>query len=117
MAPRIESFEEFWRFYVGEHQDPLNRKLHFIGSSCGLALTLVAIPTGQFWLLPAAPLLGYGFAWAGHFLVEKNRPASLRYPLWSFKADWIMWYKMIRNVMDEEVQRICGAGDPVAAAR
>jgi hypothetical protein len=105
---RIESFDEFWKFYVGEHQHPLNRTLHFIGSSCGLAIGLGSLATGQLWALPAALGVGYGFAWVGHFFVEKNKPASFTYPLWSFRADWVMWYKILTGVMDDEVRRLCG---------
>jgi hypothetical protein len=101
---RIASFDEFWPFYVKEHTHPLNRKLHFIGSTGALAC-LAGAALGQWYLLPAAPVLGYGFAWVGHFFVEKNRPASFSYPLWSFRGDWIMWWKILTGSMDEEVRR------------
>ncbi len=112
---RIETFEEFWKFYVGEHQHPLNRTLHFIGSSCGLATAVGALATGQLWLLPAAPLMGYAAAWTGHFFVEHNKPASFKYPLWSFRADWVMWYKILTGTMTDEVRRICGTADSLHA--
>jgi len=103
---RIQSFEEFWEFYVKEHARPLNRTLHFIGSSCALAC-LTGAALGHLYLLPAAPLVGYGFAWFGHFFVEKNKPASFSYPLLSLKADWVMWFKILTRQMDAEVRRIC----------
>jgi hypothetical protein len=105
---RITSFEEFWPFYVKEHLDPLNRKLHFIGSTSALVCLLGAAAAGQWWLVPVAPVVGYGFAWTGHFFVEKNKPASFKYPLWSFKGDWIMWFKILTGQMDAEVRRIVG---------
>ena len=104
---RIQSFEEFWPFYVSEHAHPLNRTLHFIGSTGALACLAGGV-LGHFYLFPVAPVMGYGFAWFGHFFVEKNRPASFSYPLWSFRADWVMWYKILTRKMDAEVRRVVG---------
>jgi hypothetical protein len=103
---KISSFAEFWPYYVGEHLNPLNRKLHFIGSTLGAATAIGSIVTGQLYALPLAPVLGYGFAWVGHFFVEKNKPASFKYPLYSFMGDWVMWYKIVTGTMDEEVRRV-----------
>lgn len=111
---RIQSFEEFWPFYVKEHSNPLNRTLHFIGSSCALGC-LAGAAMGHVYLLPAAAVVGYGFAWVGHFFVEKNKPASFSYPLWSFRADWVMWSKILTRTMDAEVRRIVGTDGRVPA--
>ncbi len=86
---RIQSFEEFWPFYVREHSLPACRALHFIGSTLALAVIAGAILWNP-WLLVAAPIVGYGVAWIGHFAIEKNKPASFKYPLWSFIGDWKM---------------------------
>lgn len=61
----------------------------------------------------AAPVVGYGAAWIGHFFVEKNKPASFKYPLWSFRADWVMWSKIIRRQMGAELER----AEEIMAAR
>ena len=42
-----------------------------------------------------AVLLGYGFAWIGHFFFEHNRPATFKHPLYSFAGDWVMYWQMI----------------------
>src|SRR5579871_2855614 len=97
---QFRSFEEFWPFYVREHAHPWNRRLHFVGTSCAIGVTATALATGQLWLLPAAPAFGYGFAWVGHFLVEKNRPATFQHPLWSLRGDFVMYWKMLRGEMD-----------------
>ena len=101
---RIQSFAEFWPFYVGEHSRPACRALHFIGSTLVL-IVIAAAATYNWWLLLAAPVVGYGFAWTGHFAIEKNRPASFSYPLWSFIADWRMWAMMLVGRMGAEVDK------------
>jgi hypothetical protein len=102
---RIASYDEFWLFYVREHAQPLNRQLHFIGSSLGLVCLATLFYTGNLLFLPLGLLLGYGFAWIGHFFVERNKPASFSYPLWSFRSDWKMWALMLTGRMDSEVAR------------
>ena len=106
MSERIRSFREFWPYYVGEHLHPLCRRLHFIGTSCALACLAALALTGRWPLAPLALVSGYGPAWIGHFFVEKNRPATLRYPLWSLLADFRMYGKMWLGAMDEEVARL-----------
>lgn len=101
---RIQTFAEFWPFYVREHSVPACRALHFIGSSLALAVLAGAILYSP-WLLLAAPFVGYGFAWVGHFFIERNKPASFKYPLWSFVADWKMWALMLAGRMGEEVKK------------
>ncbi|HEX3727526.1 MAG TPA: DUF962 domain-containing protein [Pirellulales bacterium] len=105
---RIQSFSEFWPFYVREHSQPACRAFHFVGSTLSLAVLVAAIAVSPWWLL-AAPLVGYGFAWFSHFTIEKNRPASFKYPLWSFIADWKMWALMLVGRMGGEVQKAMAA--------
>lgn len=102
----IQSFEEFWPFYVGEHRLASNRLLHFIGSTIVLLLAGAAAYLGQWLLLLLLPVVGYGFAWTGHFFLERNRPATFRYPLWSLAADWKMWAYMLAGKMSAEVDRV-----------
>lgn len=106
MDQRIQSFEEFWPLYVREHKLASNRALHFVGSSLVLIVVGFIIYSGQWLLLLALPIVGYGFAWTGHFFVEKNRPASFSYPLWSLIADWKMWGLMLVGRMGAEVDRV-----------
>lgn len=105
MKRRFANFAEFWPFYVGEHAKPVTRWLHFIGSSCALACVLGAALV-HWWLALVAPVVGYAFAWLGHFGFEGNRPATFKYPFYSFMADWVMWAKMLNGSMDAEVRRI-----------
>jgi hypothetical protein len=102
---RIASFSEFWPFYVREHSRQITRALHFIGSTLVLAIVAAAVVTGRPWLLLATPVAGYGFAWVGHFVFEKNKPASFKYPVYSFFADWVMYGKILSGTMRAEVER------------
>ena len=92
---RFASFREFYPFYLGEHANPTCRRLHFVGSLGVIALVVVAITTRNAWWLLAALACGYGFAWVGHFFFERNRPATFRYPAYSFLGDWVMWRDML----------------------
>ena len=99
----MKTFEEFWPFYVREHSDQTNRKLHFLGSSASLAFVAAAILRREPKHLLHALLAGYGGAWIGHFVFEKNKPATFKYPLWSFISDWKMYAKILTGTMDAEV--------------
>jgi hypothetical protein len=102
---RMRSFEEFWPYYVREHSKPGCRLLHFIGSSAGLSCLIMALVKGNLWLIPLGLIIGYGFAWIGHFFIEHNKPATFKYPLWSFIGDWKMWGLMLTGQMDAEIKR------------
>jgi hypothetical protein len=101
----FRSFEEFWPFYVREHSSKLNRALHFVGTSAAMASVARAILARKPGYLLAAPLVGYGFAWVGHFLVEKNRPATFKHPLWSLRGDFRMWRHIVMGTMAAEVEK------------
>ena len=91
---RYRTFKEFYPFYLAEHENRTCRRLHFIGS--WLVLACVALAVFMDWrFILAAPLCGYGFAWVGHFGFEKNRPATFKYPFYSFMGDWVMWKDML----------------------
>lgn len=84
-------FADFYPFYLGEHGNRTCRRLHFAGSSLALVCLGLLLATGAwFWLL-AGLICGYGFAWVGHFVFEKNKPASFKRPLYSFMGDWVMY--------------------------
>ncbi|GAB6196121.1 Mpo1-like protein [Lysobacter xanthus] len=94
---RFESFREFYPFYLSEHSHPVSRRLHFVGSWGVLAFIAAAAFTRDARWLLGAPLCGYGFAWIGHFMFEKNRPATFRHPLWSLMGDWAMFVDVLRG--------------------
>ena len=91
-SQRYASFAEFYPFYLGEHAHPVCRRLHVVGSTLVLAIIVAVIARiVSPWALLALPLVGYGFAWIGHFYFEKNKPATFKYPLYSFAGDWVMY--------------------------
>ena len=90
-AKAFKSFAEFYPFYLSEHSNRTCRRLHFAGSSLSLLCLATLMATRNPWWLPAGLLCGYGFAWVGHFVFEKNKPASFKRPLYSFMGDWVMY--------------------------
>jgi hypothetical protein len=102
---RFKSFAEFWPYYVAEHSKPGTRVLHLIGTMIGIACAVFFIVSGRWWLFPLALVPGYGAAWIGHFFIEKNRPATFQYPLWSFIGDYKMIWMMLAGRMEAEVER------------
>lgn len=115
-----QSFEEFWPYYVSQHRNKTCRQLHFVGTTIAMGC-LAASPFYPPAAL-AAPVAGYGFAWIGHFVFEKNKPASwggVKAFAWSLRGDLRMWRYMATGQMDAEVERVDAAAamsaSPIAA--
>ena len=89
------SFREFYPFYLSEHARCATRRLHFLGSALALLCIAALAFTGDPWWLLAGLVAGYGFAWLSHMTVEKNRPATFTYPVYSFMGDWVMFWQML----------------------
>lgn len=100
---RFASFADFWPHYLREHARPATRMLHFAGTSLVLLIALAAVATRAWWLLAALPVAGYAFAWAGHFAIERNRPATFTHPLWSLRADFRMWRLWLTGGLPREL--------------
>ncbi|CAO3664460.1 hypothetical protein G6F70_006581 [Rhizopus microsporus] len=91
----FKSLQEFYPFYLGEHCNKINRRLHFLGTTLSLVFAYLAARHRKAKFLLAGILQGYFLAWIGHFVFEKNKPATFRYPLWSFLCDWKMWFEIV----------------------
>lgn len=87
---RFATFQDFWPYYLEQHARPATRLMHASGSLLGLVVAITGFTQGTGWGLPVGLVIGYAFAWVSHFFVERNRPATFTYPLWSFAADWRM---------------------------
>jgi hypothetical protein len=111
--PSPSTFDEFWPHYVHAHRNPVNRALHYVGTTAALgSVAAAALTLNPAWLL-VAPVAGYGPAWIGHFVFEKNKPATFGHPLWSLRGDFKMYGLAIRGKMAAEVERVCGGGLPL----
>lgn len=105
---RFKTYAEFWPYYLTEHSLPATRMLHYFGTGLGLALLVAAILTLDWTLLPIALVSGYLFAWIGHIAIERNRPATFTYPLWSFVSDFRMLGLWLVGRLDSELARAQG---------
>lgn len=106
MSRAYASLDEFWPFYVSQHLNPINRRLHFWGTTLAFFTLGVALAKQEPGLLLRALLLGYGPAWVGHYVFEKNRPATFGYALLSLRADLRMWRLTLTGGMDAEIERL-----------
>jgi len=91
----MKTFAEFWPFYLKEHSSRANRKLHFVGTLIVHFVLIYTLLTQNWMLAWMIPLFGYGFAWFGHYIIEKNRPATFKHPVWSLMGDFKMFYLML----------------------
>jgi len=84
------SFKEYYKYYLSLHQNKWCRRLHVLGQVTTLCFIAVVIKLKIWPLLILAPFVVYPFAWTGHFVFEKNKPAAFSKPLWAKMCDWIM---------------------------
>lgn len=91
MPKKYNSFSAFYSFYLSQHENKICRRFHFTGSLLILLLITYVVIFGNYLLLWCIPIIGYGFAWIGHILFEKNKPATFKYPIYSLIGDWVMF--------------------------
>jgi hypothetical protein len=92
---RFKTFADFYPFYIDEHRNSVSRRLHFVGTSIAVALLATALVALTWWLVLAALIQGYAFAWVGHFFFEHNKPATFKYPGYSLMGDWRLWWEIL----------------------
>jgi hypothetical protein len=91
-----DGLRSFWRFYLTQHSHPKNRLCHILGSSLAL-ISMIAALLIQPWFWLVAGISGYGFAWYGHFVYEKNKPATFKAPVRSLICDYVMVIDTLRQ--------------------
>ena len=105
----IQDYSTFYRFYLTEHRNIMSRRLHVVGSSIGLYCVSKAIRQKKAKYVLYGLLAGYACAWVGHFVFEKNKPASFKQPLYSFISDWRMLSDVLRgnlSLIDRDQDKI-----------
>jgi len=104
-TPEFRNYDEFFAFYLRAHSHPGNRVLHCCGTLLGLAVVIAAFATGHPWFALLFPVIGYTFAWTGHFLVERNKPATFGHPWWSFISDFRMVWLILTGQLSKWMAR------------
>ena len=101
----IQTYREFWPFYLSQHRHATTRAIHYVGSSCFVVFAVAAVATVNPWLLLPAFALFYLPAWVAHFVIEGNRPATWTYPVWSFVSDLRMLGYWLTGRLEAEFAR------------
>ena len=104
MEKTYQTLKEFYPYYLTEHRNATSRRLHFIGTALFIALLIYALFEAKWTLLMGVPLLGYGFAWVGHYFFERNKPATFKYPLFSLMSDFIMFWDILTGQIDRKLR-------------
>ncbi|MCH8686112.1 DUF962 domain-containing protein [Pedomonas mirosovicensis] len=110
---RIETYDEFFLYYLREHARPATRRWHYAGTALVILAAAAILATGHLIWLPILLLAGYGPAWISHFFIEKNRPATFRHPFWSLISDFRMFGLWLTGRLRPWLER---AGVPTSQA-
>ncbi len=105
-SPAFADYDAFWLHYLAAHRRPATRLLHYCGTSIGIVCVAAAALTGDWRLVVAAPIVGYAFAWIGHFGLEGNRPATFGHPVWSFLSDFRMLALAVTGGLARHLARV-----------
>ncbi len=95
MEKRYKNMKEFYPYYLEEHRQKGTRMLHFIGTSLFFGWIILAIAFLNPWFILYAAISGYFFAWVGHYFVEKNKPATFKYPGLSLMSDFKLYFQIL----------------------
>ena len=105
MSDAIRNYRDFWPYYLGEHARPATRLWHIAGTSIATLVLVVGVFSAAPGLILAAIVVGYLPAWVAHFAIERNKPATFRYPLWSLISDFRMAGLWFTGGLEEELAK------------
>jgi hypothetical protein len=105
MTQRLTYYTDFWPYYLGQHRRPGTRICHYAGTMGGLSCLAFALVFAEPLWGAAALIAGYGPAWLSHAVIERNRPATFRYPVWSLASDLRMAALMTLGRLEPELRR------------
>lgn len=103
MEKRFTSWAEFYPYYLSEHSKAVTRIFHYVGTTLFFVLLITGMVRAKWYYFALLPLVGYGFAWIGHFFVEKNKPATFQYPLWSLLSDFKMYFDWLSGRLKKKL--------------
>ena len=113
----IRTYRDFWPYYLQEHSRANTRAIHYAGTGLSSFCLVLWLMTGNLLFVPAALVFGYGPAWIGHFFIERNRPATFTYPLWSLISDYRMTWRWMTGQLDADLVRAGVPPRPRAGSR
>ncbi len=99
-----QNLEEFYPFYLSQHSNNMTRLLHYIGTLSSLINMIYGLYYLSLNMILFSFVIGYGFAWVGHFFFERNKPATFKYPLMSFICDFIMLFSFLRGRISHDLK-------------
>ena len=97
MEKKYKNFKDFYPYYISEHSHKTTKLLHFIGTTFSLYFLINFFLSFEIKFIFFSLISGYGFAWVAHFFVDKNKPATFTYPLYSFVDDHLLYIDILRG--------------------
>jgi len=95
MTKEFKSFSDFYPYYLSEHKRLGTRISHFVGTSLFFVWIALAVVQMNAWFILHGAVTAYFFAWIGHFFIEKNKPATFKYPLMSLRGDFKLYFQIL----------------------
>ncbi len=112
---QFSSYEDFFLFYLTQHSDARNRALHVTGTVASALFIAAMFLVRHPWYALLWPVIAYGFAWTGHFLIERNTPATFGHPFWAFISDFRMVWLMFTGQLNARLEEAAGKSGVIAA--
>jgi hypothetical protein len=109
--PTKKELFDYYPKYLLAHTNPINKILHVIGNFLTVAFVIFVLYLGtiNYLFLPLlllTPFVVYIGAWPGHFMYEKNEPATFKVnPVLTKTCDWIMIYELVTGKLKLDTRK------------